>query len=182
MSRIHVSEINGKQVLCYHTGLDPRSFARTKMSQSLIEPGFIVLPDGTCIDWKPAAVIEHNDKMTVWGPPFPGERLDLIIKEKTQQAALQAIAFWIRAKLILGEKSSALNPGAAFISTESKNREYAGSFEPLVRCCGDALFLILRWFFDILFFIPVKQKLIRINQKRPRTTCGVYNSIIFNRG
>jgi serine/threonine protein kinase len=142
---IHISDIDknltagraalpdGCQVVCFDTGLDPRSFARTKMSQSLEEQGYVVNPDGTHEVWKPSGVNEINlnavssdisslvrqpadqtSSMRVWGPLFSGERLDLLLKAAPQDA-LQAVVCWIRAKLFLGEKRSALNPGAAFI-------------------------------------------------------------------
>ena len=130
MLRIHISDVNGKPAVCFDTGLDPRSFARTKMSQCLIEPGYIVYPDGTSKVWKASGVNELDGYMRVWGPPFTGERLDLLISkadsslraefsQAAQQAVLQmalnALVYWIRAKLLLGETHSALNPGAAII-------------------------------------------------------------------
>jgi len=132
--RIHISEVEGKQAVCFDTGLEPRSFARTKMSQSLIESGYIVHSDGSHEVWKAAGVNEVDGNMTVWGPVFTGERLDLLIEnlnntnqtqeqfEEAQQAALQAVVFWIRAKMLLGDTDSAVNPGAAFVHCEeSKN-------------------------------------------------------------
>jgi len=111
----------------FDTGLDPRSFARTKMSQNLIEPGFIVFPDGTHKEWKASGVIQIEDGsqnlsfMRVWGQIAPGKRLDMLIEEcdcdapQTRQTALRAVVSWIRAKLFLGDLQSALNPGASFI-------------------------------------------------------------------
>ena len=122
MHYIHEADVEGKQVLCFDTGLDPRSFARTKMSQCMTELGHIVFSDGSISEWKAAGVIEHDGYMRVYGPLFDGERLDLLIKDaqrtNEKQIALQAIVFWIRAKLLLGETHSALSPGAAFISPE----------------------------------------------------------------
>jgi len=132
--RIHISEVEGKQSVCFDTGLEPRSFARTKMSQSLIESGYIVHSDGSHEVWKAAGVNEIDGHMTVWGPVFTGERLDLLIDnldnanqtqeqfDEAQQTALEAVVFWIRAKMLLGDTHSASNPGAAFIhSDENKN-------------------------------------------------------------
>jgi len=123
MQNVHIREVDGKQAACFDTGLDPRSFARTKMSQSLVEPGYIVSPDGSIEIWKSSGVNELNGFMRVWGPPFAGERLDLILNKasssglgQVQQEAIQAIVFWIRAKMLLGETPSALSPGAAFIN------------------------------------------------------------------
>jgi len=128
--RIHISEVEGKQAVCFDTGLEPRSFARTKMSQSLIESGHIVHSDGSHEVWKAAGVNEIDGCMRVWGPVFNGKRLDLLIDnldnknqtqaqfEEAQQTALQAVVFWIRAKMLLGDTHSAFNPGAAFILCE----------------------------------------------------------------
>jgi hypothetical protein len=117
---IHISDIDGKPAACYDTGLEPRSFARTKMSQCLIEPGYIVDPDGTHKVWKATGVNEVDGFMRVWGIPFSGDRLDGLLNNVNAkgQTALQAAAFWIRAKLFLGDKRSALNPGAVFVSSQ----------------------------------------------------------------
>jgi hypothetical protein len=127
---IHISEVEGKQSVCFDTGLEPRSFARTKMSQSLIESGYVVHSDGSHEVWKAAGVSEVNGHMRVWGPVFKGERLDLLIDnlndanqtqaqfEEARQTALQAVVFWIRAKMLLGDTHSVFNPGAAFILCE----------------------------------------------------------------
>jgi hypothetical protein len=135
MRHIQVSDVDGKMAVCFDTGLDPRSFARTKMSQSLIEPGYIVTPDGTKETWKAAGVNEMGDGfMRVWGKLFTGERLDLLLGKasftdksaQAQQAALQAVAYWIRGKMLLGETHSALNPGAAFAAcTDNEASGYA---------------------------------------------------------
>jgi hypothetical protein len=132
MRHIHISDVEGNQAVCFDTGLEPRSFARTKMSQCLIEPGFVVYPDGTHKVWKAKGVCEINGYMRVWGTPFAGKRLDQLLYESStsvsteavRQAALQAIVFWIRAKLFLGETISALNPGAAFISFTDDNPDF----------------------------------------------------------
>ena len=116
---------SGEYKICFDTGLDPRSFARTKMSQSLIEPGYIVSPDGTHKEWKAAGVIETDGFMRAWGnSATSGTRLDILLDDcnstesgasAARQAALQAVSAWIRAKLFLGEAKSAQNPGASFI-------------------------------------------------------------------
>ena len=117
MQNIHISEVEGKPAFCFDTGVDPISFARTKMSQSLTESGFIVFPDGSHKTWKSSGVNEVNGFMRVWGPSFSGERLDLLIKDdEASQTALKAVVFWIRAKLLLGEVNCTITPGAAFIS------------------------------------------------------------------
>ena len=135
-------EWSGK--VCFDTGLDPRSFARTKMSQSIIEPGFIVFPDGTHKEWKASGVTETSGFMRVWGPMSSGKRLDLLLDEcdcaeadslairetplqEARQAALHAVTSWIRAKLFLGETNSALNPGASFILEPQPSLKSAAS-------------------------------------------------------
>ena len=128
---IFISDVESSPSVCFNTGLDPRSFARTKMSQSLIEKGYIVNPNGTNKVWKSSGVYETNGIMQVWGHLFNGKRLDLLIKEissltqnNASQVALQAIVLWIRAKMALGETQSSLNPGAAFICFESGKLEH----------------------------------------------------------
>jgi len=129
MQHINISAVDGKTAVCFDTGLDPRAFARTKMSQSLIETGIVSYPDGSREIWKPAGVNETNGLMRVWGPLFASQRLDLLLEKATmsvqtgsrqaaQQAALQAVAFWIRAKMLLGDTRSSSNPGAALFCAE----------------------------------------------------------------
>ena len=129
--RIYISNVDNSPVINFDTGLDQRSFARTKMSQSLIEPGYAVFPDGSNQVWKSSGVNEINGFMRVWGSPFTGKRLDLIINEAVNpektQAAIQAVAFWIRAKLLLGETRSALSPGASLITCEGGKEFKKGS-------------------------------------------------------
>jgi hypothetical protein len=124
--RIHIAEVNDQQALCFETGLDPRSFARTKMSQSLIDPGFIVNPDGTHETWKATGVNENGGFMRVFGPYVPGKRLDLLLKETgsisqlptLKQEALEAVVNWSKAKMFLGDTHSSINPGASFVSKD----------------------------------------------------------------
>jgi len=124
--RILISEVNNKPALCFDTGLDPRSFARTKMSQSLIDPGYLVNPDGTHETWKATGVTEINGLMRVFGPYVPGKRLDLLLEEidsnsqshNLKQEAMEAVINWIKAKMFLGDTHSAINPGASFVSKE----------------------------------------------------------------
>jgi hypothetical protein len=127
MQNIHIGDVEGKPAVCFDSGLDPRSFARTKMSQSLIENGYIVYPNGSHEIWKASGVSEVNGQMRIWGPPFAGKRLDMLIDEVNSttpllgtaqtaaQASLQAVVFWIRAKMLLGDANTSLNPGAAFV-------------------------------------------------------------------
>jgi hypothetical protein len=123
--RILIAEAEGKSSLCFDTGLDPRSFARTKLSQCFTEPGYIVCPDSTVKAWNASNVFILDGFMRVWGPLFEGERLDLFINSQNDKA-LQAVIFWIRARLFLGDTQSILNPGAAFVALTGK-QETAGS-------------------------------------------------------
>lgn len=135
MQNIHICEVDGKQAVCFDTGLDARSFARTKMSQSLIEPGYIFYPNPTADSyktWKAVSVNDINGFMRVWGTPFFGERLDSILNKvdgvdlKYTQAALEAIVYWIKAKLFLGDTRSVMNPSASFVSL-AENKAAADS-------------------------------------------------------
>ncbi|MCL2809550.1 MAG: hypothetical protein FWD24_05745 [Treponema sp.] len=126
--RILISNIDNNPVVSFNTGLDPRSFARTKMSQSMIEQGYVVSPNGSHTIWKSAGVNDIENIMHVWGPLFNGKRLDILIDDvsaltqnNSSQVALQAVLLWMRAKLFLGDKKSAANPGSAFICTENDN-------------------------------------------------------------
>jgi len=127
MKGVYISELMNSPAVFLNTGLDPRSFARTKMSQNMTEEGFIIHPGKPYKTWKPFGVDTFDNVMQIWGPLFNGKRLDLLINEKNfkddsaQQAqaeALQAVLCWIKAKILLGETQSVLNPAACFISTE----------------------------------------------------------------
>jgi len=131
MQYINILTVDGQTAACFDTGLDARAFARTKMSQSLIETGIVSYPDGTREVWKPSGVYEKDGLMRVWGPLFASQRLDLLLektaqsvqtasKDTAQQAALQAVVFWIRAKLLLGDTRCTSNPAAAFVCEEEK--------------------------------------------------------------
>jgi len=124
--RIYISDTDNNPAVYFDTGLEPRSFARTKMSQSLIEPGYIVSSDGTYKAWKAAGVNEIDGLMRVWGPLFNGKRLDELLDKvesedntREKQEALEAVASWIKAKLFLGEIKSVLNPGASFVGGDN---------------------------------------------------------------
>ena len=124
--RIHISEVNNQPALCFDTGLDPRSFARTKMSQSLIDPGFIVNPDGSHEAWKVTGVNETGGFMRVFGPFVPGKRLDSLLEKITpisqspvlKQEVMEAVINWSKAKMFLGDTRSVSNPGASFVSKD----------------------------------------------------------------
>jgi hypothetical protein len=116
-------EVEGKAALGFDTGLDSRSFAQAKLAQFLTEPGLVVHPNGTIETWKASGVVEYGGgaerppSMVIWGPPFAGERLDLLVNDNARQGeALAAVAGWTAARLLLGEQRASLRPFAAFIA------------------------------------------------------------------
>jgi len=117
---ILLSEVEGKPAVCFDTGLEPRSFARTKMSQSLIEKGYIVYPDGSSEVWRSSGVCEFGGHMRVWGKSFDGERFDALLNkaDADQTDTLQLVVFWLKAKMFLGDEHSTLNPAATFIGSD----------------------------------------------------------------
>ncbi|MDR1839823.1 MAG: hypothetical protein LBQ93_09625 [Treponema sp.] len=122
MQHVYISDVDGKPAVCFDSGLDARSFARTKMSQSLIENGYIVRPDGSREIWKASGVNEVENQMRIWGPHFAGKRFDLLLNDlnstTSQQTAFQAVVFWLRAKMLLGDTRTTLDPGAVFVCLE----------------------------------------------------------------
>jgi len=134
MLNVYISDVDNKPAVFFNSRLDPRSFARTKMSQSMTEQGFIVNPDGSHEIWRASGIDEKDGFMQFWGPLFSGKRLDSFIDEavsKTDsaadQSALDAVVLWIRAKMLLGETLSAANPGAAFIRCEDGKPDHLKS-------------------------------------------------------
>ena len=128
--RVYISNVDNNPAMCFDTGLDPRSFARTKMSQSLIEAGYVVKADGSHDVWKATGVNEIDGSMQVYGPMFQGKRLDLLLNEISfeslgnrdksalKKEAINAIVAWIKAKMFLGETRSVFNPSASFTSPD----------------------------------------------------------------
>jgi len=130
MRYIHISDVKNSPAVFFNTGLDARSFARTKMSQNIAEEGYVVHPDGSKEIWKPAEVDEFDGVMQVWGPLFNGKRLDLLLTDDSlpdKQLSLQAVVYWIKAKLFLGETQSASDPAASFICFENRESYKEGS-------------------------------------------------------
>ena len=120
-------EIEGKAALGFDTGLGALAFAQTKTAQFITQPGFVVFPDGKIETWKASGVIEYPEpenlgpgggsSMVIWGPPFEGELLDLLIEDGSRKdESLRAILFWIEARLALGDRELAVRPGGAFVS------------------------------------------------------------------
>jgi len=101
-------ELDGKEVLGFDTGLNPRDFARTKMAQSIPQPGYIIYPDGNVDIWQSGGVTSlgsgTDETIVFWGPIFPGERLAELIKSDNKDEALNAFRFWLKAKIVLEEK------------------------------------------------------------------------------
>jgi len=108
--QVFLFDVEGNKALGFDTGLDSRSFARAKFAQFITEPGLIVSPGGANSSvnfWKASGVVE-NSTMVVWGPPFKGQRLDLLLHDsEKREEALTAILFWIQAVLALGKEHSA---------------------------------------------------------------------------
>jgi hypothetical protein len=104
----------GSQVLGFDTGLNSRAFAQAKFAQVITELGLIVYPGktGGVADWRASGVVEHamadgSPMMVVWGPPFKGEHLDLLLNSGGQYDAdnvLAAICVWIQG-ILEAEKS-----------------------------------------------------------------------------
>jgi hypothetical protein len=117
-------EVEGKPALGFDTGLDAQAFAQAKMAQFITQPGLAIFPGGKTETWKAGGVIEGQrpegtSSMVIWGPPFPGERLDLLIEDDTRRdEALRALRHWLEAVLVSGEEEAPLRPGGAFVSPQ----------------------------------------------------------------
>jgi hypothetical protein len=127
-------EVEGKPALGFDTGLGALAFAQAKMAQFITQPGLVVFPDGKTGDWKPAGVIEYpgpgsaakaggrpdlqgGGTMVIWGPPFDGERLDLLVEDGARKdEALEAVRFWLEARLVLEDRDFSFRPGGALVS------------------------------------------------------------------
>jgi hypothetical protein len=106
-----IIDVDGQKALGFDTGLDSRAFARAKFAQFITEPGIIVSLAGqtpSVAFWKADGVVEAAT-MLVWGPPFEGERLDLLLHDNDKRdEALAAICRWIQAVLVLGKNPPAV--------------------------------------------------------------------------
>ena len=129
-------ELNGQKVLGFDTGLNSQSFAQAKMAHVITSSGIIVFPDGKTEKWQPVGVSEylpacHNAEnnlsgnaamstMLVWGPHFPGERLiDILNDQDRKDEALDAIRFWLRARMAVEEVPFQSPAGALIITDRS---------------------------------------------------------------
>ena len=127
-TRIANFGLEGKTVLGFDTGLNAQAFAQAKMAQFITSTGTIVYPDGKTETWQPEGVAEKGT-MVIFGPSFPGERLDAIINGQDQKDdALDAVSVWIRAALILEKEASggeAPYPGpAGALMVSSEGQEF----------------------------------------------------------
>jgi hypothetical protein len=103
VERIIHLEIEGKAALGFDTGLSSQAFAQAKFAQSIVQEGRIVYPDGRIESWQASGVLEYKNgespTMAIWGPAFPGERLDLLAADPARRdEALEALRYWIAAR------------------------------------------------------------------------------------
>jgi len=108
LKKVLFFELNGKEVLGFDTALTSRDFARTKMAQSIPQPGYIIYPDGRVEIWQRGGVTPlgsgTDETIVFWGPLFPGEGIEELIKSTNKDKALDAIRFWLKARIVLEEK------------------------------------------------------------------------------
>lgn len=90
----------------FDTGLTAQAFAQVKLAQFINRSGIIVYPDGKTSLWRPEGVTEHQaagssgETLVIYGPDFPGERLDRLV-EQADEGALDALRYWVRARAVL---------------------------------------------------------------------------------
>nr|AGS52291.1 hypothetical protein [uncultured bacterium contig00061] len=116
--------------LGFDTGLDARAFAQAQFAQAITEPGLIVR-GGSAGLWKASGVFEFAGddgrlSLVVWGPPFEGDHLDLLLNGDKDQA-LAAICLWIQAVMTAGENSlpAPFWPCAAMIESNGESKDHA---------------------------------------------------------
>jgi hypothetical protein len=106
VERIIHFEVEGRKAIGFDSGLSDQAFAQAKLAQFINLPGYILEPDGSYRVWKALGVAEHQGTMVIWGPDFPGERLDRIIVGGIGDdagQALDALRRWIGARLALAQ-------------------------------------------------------------------------------
>lgn len=104
MGGIILSEVDGTPALGFDTGLDAKAFAQTKSAQLITQPGWLVSPDGRVEPWKLEGVIERAGTIVIWGAAFIGEQLDALISDDTRKdEALDALRYWVQARIVLEE-------------------------------------------------------------------------------
>jgi hypothetical protein len=140
---IFTFELDGKEVLGFDTGLTSRDFARTKMAQSVLRPGYIIFPDGSVDNWQSGGVTPlgsgTDETIVFWGPLFPGEKLAELIKSDNKDEALDALRFWLKARIVLEERLAKAeneifygSSGALIIHKENDLFPYGTVFFPPV--------------------------------------------------
>jgi len=141
--QVFLFDIEGQKALGFDTGLDSRAFARAKFAQFITEPGLIVSLDGPNSSvnlWKAEGVVEYSGAeaatMVVWGPPFKGEHLDLLLHDnEKREESLVAIRLWIQAVLALGkERQVPLWPCAALIGENQSGEVFFAPMDISVNC------------------------------------------------
>jgi hypothetical protein len=141
--QVFLFDVDDQKALGFDTGLDSRAFARAKFAQFITEPGFIVSLDGSNSSvnlWKAEGVVEYSGAeavtMVVWGPPFKGEHLDLLLHDNDKKdEALTAIRCWIQAVLALGKKYRApLWPCAALIGESQSSEVFFAPKDIFINC------------------------------------------------
>ena len=110
-------ELDGQEALCFDTALNAQSFAQAKMAHVITSFGTVVYPDGKTEKWQPGGVLERSGTMLVWGPFFPGESLLEILDDPDRRdEALDAIRFWLKARMSM-EESPYPGPAGAIVVT-----------------------------------------------------------------
>jgi hypothetical protein len=115
-------EVEGKAALGFDPGLDAQAFAQAKMARFITQPGFAVFPGGQVEEWKASGVIEYplsggGSTLVIWGPPFAGERLDMLIEDDSRKdAALAAVRRWVEARIVLKDRELSFRPTGALVS------------------------------------------------------------------
>jgi hypothetical protein len=127
-------ELNGNEVLGFDTGLNPRDFARAKIAESIFLPGYIVYPDGNVGVWQSGGVSPYShesaETMVIWGPLFPGEILTDLVKSNNKDEALNALRFWLKARIVLENKNTGIGNGAFIITKKNDLFPYGTVFFP----------------------------------------------------
>ncbi|MDR1024817.1 MAG: hypothetical protein LBL56_03755, partial [Treponema sp.] len=90
-----------RDVLEFDTGLDAQAFAHAKLAHLVAASGYLVTSEGAWTPWKPKGIYERNGTMRIWGSGFTGEQLDRLVADDTRKdLALDALRYWIRARLL----------------------------------------------------------------------------------
>ena len=97
------------------------------MAHLITQSGTIVYPDGKIETWQPEGTTEDEGTMIVWGPFFPGTALNGIINFNANDAAIDALRFWLKARMLLegnphSEDDAPFNgPDGAFIAYQKND-------------------------------------------------------------